>query len=96
MMISTNDAPTLENVLHRMLHKCRVNKTNPRKEYFKTDIETICKIVREHHGDVEYVADAEALQFRQSLTMTEEDQEFIESVYDELGDDDDDGVVNDM
>jgi hypothetical protein len=29
MMISTNDAPTLENAMHRKLHKCRINKTNP-------------------------------------------------------------------
>ena len=35
----------------------------------------------------------EALQFRQSLTMTDEDQEFIESVYDEL--EDEDQVVSD-
>jgi hypothetical protein len=84
MMISSNDAPTLENAIHRTLHKLRLNKTNPRKEFFKTDIEAVCQIVKEHHGEVQYVADAEALQYRQSLAMTDEDQEFIESVYDEI------------
>jgi hypothetical protein len=42
--------------------------------------------VTERHGDVEYVADPEALQYRQSLSMSDDDEEFIESVYDELED----------
>jgi hypothetical protein len=86
MMIATNDAPGLEYALHRKLHKFRVNKTNPRKEYFKIDLQTILQVVTEHHGEVQYVADAEALQFRQSLNMSEEDQEFIEDIYDKLED----------
>ncbi len=87
MMISCDNAPTLENALNRAFFRARINKTNPRKEFFKTDIESICKIVKEHHVEVEYVADAEALQYRQSLTMSDDDQEFIESVYDKLADD---------
>lgn len=81
MMISSTNAPSLEIALHRALHKTRINKANPRKEYFRTDIETICKIVREHHGEIEYIADAPALEYRQSLAMSEEDQEYIESVF---------------
>jgi multidrug efflux pump subunit AcrA (membrane-fusion protein) len=87
MMISCQDAPSLENALHRKLHKLRMNKINPRREFFRTEIASIYEIVREHHGEVEYVADAEALQYRQSLTMREDDQEFVEQVYDELLDD---------
>lgn len=83
-MISCDDAPTLENALHRSLHKTQINKTNPRKEFFKTNIEAIFQIVKEHHGEIEYVVDAEALQYRQSISMSDEDQEFIESVYDDL------------
>ena len=90
MMISCDDAPTLENALHRVLHKTRLNKANPRKEFFRTTIEEVAQIVREHHGDIQYVADPEALEYRQSLAMSEEDQEFVEHVYDEL---DDDGAV---
>ena len=86
MMISADNAPALEHALHRALHKNRLNKTNPRKEYFRTTIQFISDIVRQNHGDVEYVADAEALQYRQSLEMSDEDQEFIEQVYDELED----------
>jgi len=84
MMISSNDAPTLENKLHRALNKLRINKARPRKEFFKTDLDTICKIVRENHGEVEYIADPEALEYRQSMSMSDQDQEFIESVYQDV------------
>jgi len=84
MMLASDDAPSLENKLHRELHKLRLNKINPRKEFFRTDIESIRKIAEDNHDDVQYVADPEALQYRQSLDMSEEDEEFIESVYDAL------------
>ncbi len=42
MMISCDNAPSLENSLHRALHKRRVNRANPRKEFFKADIGEIC------------------------------------------------------
>ncbi len=84
MMISSDDAPTLENTLHRELHKVRLNKVKPRKEFFKTGIEKIRKIVEQNHGEVQYVAAPEALQYQQSLEMSEEDSEFIESIYDAL------------
>ena len=86
MMISSNDAPALENALHRILHKLRLNKVNPRKEFFKSDIEAIRQIVEEHHGEVSYVADPEALEYRQSLDMSDEDLEYIEQVYSQVED----------
>jgi hypothetical protein len=94
MMISCQNAPELENALHKALLKRQINKTNPRKEFFKSDIETIVKLVKENHGEVEYVADAEALQYRQSLSMSDEDLEFIEHVFDEI--DNDGEAVEDM
>jgi len=84
MMISSDDAPSLENALHRKLFRLRLNKTNPRKEFFRTDIAAIYQVVKDHHGEVQYHADAEALQYRESLTMTDDDQEFVESVYEQL------------
>jgi len=87
MMISADDAPALENALHRALHRGRLNKVKPRKEFFRADIEDIRKLVLENYGEVQYVADPEALQYRQSLTATEEDTEYIEKVYDSLGGD---------
>ncbi len=86
MMISSEDAPALEIALHRGLHHHRVNKVNLRKEFFRCSLEAIRSIVETHHGTVEFVIDPEALEYRQSLTMTDEDQEFIESMYEECDD----------
>lgn len=81
MMISTDNAPTLENDLHRAFHLNRVNKVNPRKEYFKVSIEDIIRVVEKNHGKVDYIVDAEALEFRQGLSISDEDVEYIEDVF---------------
>jgi len=89
MMIKCTNAPTLETELHRKLFGARINKANPRKEFFKTDLDTIKKIVTEHGGDVEYRTDnlvAEAEEYRQSLSMPDDVQQIIQSAYDDLGD----------
>jgi hypothetical protein len=86
MMISCDDAPALENALHRKLHRLRVNKCNPKKEFFRSDIKAIAEVVEAHHGKVEYKADPEAAEYRQSLSMSDQDADFIESVYDEAED----------
>ena len=63
----------------------KINKMMPRKEFFKTDIETIQEVAQKHLGStVEYEADAEALEYRQSLAMSDEDEDFIEKVYDKI------------
>ena len=91
MMISSDNAPELENALHRALHKLRLNKIKPRKEFFRTDIEAIHQIVVEHKGEVEYVADPEALEYRQSQTMSDEDAEYVEKVYDKIEEEEPEG-----
>lgn len=58
-MIMCDDAPRLENLLHRELTRYRVNRVNLRKEFFQVDLEVILNCVRRHHGHVEYVADSE-------------------------------------
>jgi len=78
MMVSCDDAPSLENALHRELHRQRLNKVNFRKEFFRVDLESIRKIVESSHGEVDYVAEPAALQYRETLSMTDEDYEFIE------------------
>ena len=81
MMIKCEDAPKLESVLHGALHLSRVNRVNPRKEFFRADLETIQKLVEENHGVVEYVATPAALEYREGLTLTVEEQERIEEIY---------------
>lgn len=80
-MISSNDAPSLEAELHRALSHCRVNRVNPRKEFFRTTLDEIAAIVRKNHGEIAYVADVEALEYRQSLTMSDEDQHAIDEAF---------------
>jgi hypothetical protein len=86
MMISCKDAPKLEVALHRAFHNRRVNKVNLRKEFFRASIDEIVKAVHEHHGVVEYTADAEALEYIQSQNMTEEDLKEVEEVFAKAGD----------
>lgn len=78
LMISCDDAPSLENALHREFHKQRINKVNFRKEFFRVDLDAIINIVEEQHGQVEYRAEPEALQYRESANMADEDYDFIE------------------
>ena len=80
MMIFSQEAPKLEYTLHSALHKYRVNRVNFRKEFFRVDLETIREVVEQHHGVVEYVADAEALQYHESLDITEQDFEYLSQV----------------
>jgi hypothetical protein len=81
MMIACPDAPALENALHRAFHRVRVNKVNPRKEFFKVDLAEVRQFVESRQGKVRFVADAEALEYRQTLEMSEEDQKYIEQVF---------------
>lgn len=84
MMISCIDAPTLENTLHRELNKQRINRVNPRKEFFKVELARIVQIVEEQHGHVEYLADPEAEQYRNSVIMTDEEEAYVDSVLEPL------------
>lgn len=71
-MISSDDAPALENALHRSLENYRVNRVNLRREFFRVSLKTIIAEVESNHGTVDYVAEPEALQYRESIAMTEE------------------------
>lgn len=84
-MIACDDAPALENALHRELTEFRVNRVNLRKEYFRVEIDTILTAVRKHHGKVEYVAEPEALEYRESLTISPEELVATTREYDEMG-----------
>lgn len=85
MLIYSDDAPTLEHTLHKSLHRYRVNRVNFRKEFFRIDIDTIREVVERQHGTVEFEADAEALEYRSSLEISDEDFAFLENIADEQG-----------
>ncbi len=50
-MIASNDAPALENTLHKAFDSMRVNAVNLRKEFFRVSLEDIRKKVEEVTGN---------------------------------------------
>jgi hypothetical protein len=86
MMIHSEDAPALEKALHKEFHRMRLNKVNMRKEFFSVGLEDIRRIVERSEGEVKYmVAEPEALEYRQSLEMDDEDFDFITDKFREIG-----------
>jgi Meiotically up-regulated gene 113 len=67
IMFYSPDAVGLENALHRELSDQRVNKINTRREFFYATPTHVHELLKKHAGQVlEYMVDAEALEFRQS------------------------------
>lgn len=93
MMIPAEDAPALEHELHRALHRSQVNRANPRKEFFRVTHDEICAAAKAQNVDmdrVEYLAVPEATQYRQSLTMTDADQDRADDQVAQLDDEPED------
>jgi hypothetical protein len=68
-IIKTQDAPALESELHNALNGRRVNRVNHRKEFFRATLDEIVGLVNRHHGQIEFVRDAGAEQFRQTMAL---------------------------
>ena len=71
-MIFTDDAPRLENALHKAFENRKVNMVNQRREFFNVTLEEIKQVVRKNYDKtVEFFDYPEAEQFRVSLKMKE-------------------------
>lgn len=69
-MIFSSDAPDLENTLHRYFADKAVNKVNPRKEFYRVDINEIERIVKENYNDtVRFTKVPIAEEYRQSIEL---------------------------
>lgn len=69
-LIFSEDAPALETLLHHHFQKRQVNKVNPRKEFFKVDLEEIKKLVLENHNaTVQFVDMPDAAEYRETLRI---------------------------
>lgn len=69
-LIFSEDAPSLENAIHKSLEDKKVNMKNSRKEFFNVTIEEIEKIVKDNFSKtVEFVYKPEAEQYNQSLLI---------------------------
>lgn len=71
-MIFSDDAPQLENALHKHFRDREVNKVNHRKEFFKVNIDEIEEVVKENHNKtVEFIKVPVAEQYWQSQNIDE-------------------------
>jgi predicted RNase H-like nuclease (RuvC/YqgF family) len=68
-MIYTEDAPALENALHKAFAAHRVNRVNLRKEYFRVSLEAVEQHVAQHMPEAEFTRLAEAGEYRRSLAF---------------------------
>lgn len=69
--IFSEDAPALENALHKAFEDKRINKVNSRKEFFNVSLGEIKEVVENNFSStVEYTKYAEASEYRQSLALS--------------------------
>lgn len=69
-MIFSDDAPALENALHKAFEDKKVNLVNNRKEFFNVTLEEIKKEVKKHQEKMIEIKDVpEAEQYRESLML---------------------------
>lgn len=71
-MIFSEDAPALENELHKTFHEKRLNMVNLRREFFDVSLDEIEKVVLDNHGEIEFTKLAEAKEYRETLAIKNE------------------------
>lgn len=70
-MIFSDDAVSLENILHKKLSAYRVNKVNFRKEFFKSDVENLESLVAEIDPTAEFTKTMLAEEYQQTIAIEE-------------------------
>lgn len=71
-LIFSDDAPTLENILHQYFNEKRINRVNLKKEFFQVDLDEIKKVVLENHNaTVKFVDIPPAEQYRETVRLKE-------------------------
>ncbi|WP_318365475.1 DUF4041 domain-containing protein [Enterobacter sp.] len=73
-MIYSDDAPSLENYLHKVFNEKQVNKVNSRKEFFNVGIKDIKSTVASMNIDAHWTMFADAKEYRESLANEKERQ----------------------
>ncbi len=68
--IFSDDAPALEALLHNHFQSQKVNKVNPRKEFFEVDLESIKQVVlSEYNSTVQFVDIPDATEYHESMKL---------------------------
>ena len=71
-LIFSDDAPSLENSLHKYFEDKSINKINLRKEFFKIDINELKEYILSNLGlSINFIDVPEAEQYRESLKILE-------------------------
>lgn len=71
-MIFSDDAPALENTLHKKFADRSVNKVNMRKEFFNVSLKEIKKeVIKNHNATIEFTMLAEAQEYRETLAINQ-------------------------
>jgi hypothetical protein len=70
-MIYSEDAPTLENALHKAFATKKVNMLNYRKEFFKVTLDEIEQKAKEIGLETEFTRLPEAMEYRETLAILE-------------------------
>jgi hypothetical protein len=68
-MIRSDDAPSLERLLHERFENFRVNKVNYRKEFFRVPIQALRECVAEMKLEASFTMTAEAREYRETLAF---------------------------
>jgi hypothetical protein len=75
-MIFSENAPELENLLHKEFDDRRINKVNYRKEYFRVSLDEIEQVINEKYKkEVDFIKVIEAQQFRETKSIIKQIQE---------------------
>lgn len=70
-LIYSEDAPALENELHKVFEKKSVNLVNFRKEFFKVSLDEIEKAIKDNGINAELIRTPEAAEYRETLAILE-------------------------
>lgn len=79
-MIHSDNAPALENALHKKFDSMRLNLVNTRKEFFRVTLEEIEREVKNISPDAEFIETAEARDYRESLSIVAQRKEKSETM----------------
>lgn len=78
-LIFSEDAPGLENLLHKHFRKEEINKVNHRKEFFKVNLEDIKELITKEYNDtVHFIDTAAAEQYYESINIENREEELSE------------------
>ena len=87
-MIYSENAPELENALHKEFDQKRLNLINERKEFFNVSLDEIEKVTKERNLNIEFTKIAEAREYLESNAIREQNKsktaEPIESILDKI------------